>query len=80
MSVYSHFDYSSDKYYLKHFESFEDLNNKIYNKILRRNIPIRTLVLYVESLISLDLFVENAFNDLIRNNKVGIHSLKYLIN
>jgi len=80
MSIYSHFDFSSNKHYLKHFKSFEELNNKIYNKILRRNIPIHTLVLYVESLISLDLFVENAFNDLIRNNKVGIHSLKYLIN
>ena len=31
MSLYSHFDYSSNKYYLKHFESFEDLDNKIYN-------------------------------------------------
>ena len=31
MSLYSNFDYSSNKYYLKHFESFEDLNNKIYN-------------------------------------------------
>ena len=58
---------------MKHFEVFEDLNNKIYNKILRRNIPIRTLVLYVESLISLDLFVENAFNDLIIKKEVGIH-------
>ena len=58
---------------MKHFEEFEDLNNKIYNKILRRNIPIRTLVLYVESLVSLDLFVENAFNDLIIKKEVGIH-------
>ena len=71
MSLYSHFDYASNKNYL---------NNKIYKKILRRNIPVPTLVLYVENLISLNLFVENAFNDLIRNNKVGIHFFKYLLN
>ena len=65
MLIFSHFDYASNKYYWKHFESFEDLNNKIYNKILRRNIPIQTLALYVENLVSLNLFVENAFNDMI---------------
>ena len=75
MSIFSHFDYTSNKNYLKHFESFEDLNNKIYNKILRRNIPVPSLVLYVENLISLNLFVENAFNDLIRKKEVGIHFL-----
>ena len=80
MSIYSHFDFSSNEHYLKHLKSFEELNKNIYNKILRGNIPIHTLALYVESLISLDLFVEKAFNDLIRNNKVGIHPLKYLIN
>ena len=76
MTLYSRFDYTSNKNYLKHFELFEDLNNKIYNKILRRNIPIQTMSVYVRSLISLNLYVENAFNDLIRNNQVGIHFLK----
>ena len=65
---------------MPHREFDDSINNKIYNKILRRNIPIPSLVLYVENLISLNLFVENAFNDLIRKKEVGIHFFKYLIN
>ena len=54
MSIYSHFDYALNENYLKNLELFEDLNNKIYNNILRENIPITSLALYVKSLISLN--------------------------
>ena len=54
MSIYSHFDYALNENYLKNLELFEDLNNKIYNNILRDNIPITSLALYVKSLISLN--------------------------
>jgi hypothetical protein len=66
MSIYSHFDYTSNGNYLKNYKLLENLNNKVYNNILRGNISTGSLIIYVESLIGLNLFVENAFNDLIR--------------
>jgi len=73
MSIFSHFDYTSSENYLKYFELFANLNNEIYNKILRDSISTANLIVYVESLISLNLFVENAFNDLIiRGNEKGV--------
>jgi hypothetical protein len=65
MSIYSHFDYTSNENYFKNFELFENLNNEIYKNLLRSNMTVTTLSVYVENLISLNLFVESAFKDLI---------------
>ena len=68
MSLYSHFDYTSCEMYFKKYRLFENLNNEIYEKILRDNIiNAGILVVYVESLISLNLFVESAFYDMIKD-------------
>jgi hypothetical protein len=65
MSIYSHFDYTSNENYFKNFELFENLNNQIYKNLLRSNMTWETLSMYVEALISLNLYVESAFKDLI---------------
>ena len=65
MPLYSHFDYTSNENYLKTYESFKNFNERIYNKILRKNLSAGTLMSYVESLISLNLSVRNAAADLI---------------
>jgi hypothetical protein len=78
MSIYSHFDFTFTDNYKKDKILFEALNNKIYNEILRNKLEIDDLIVYVENLISLDLFVENAFTDLVEIN-VRFFKIYFLI-
>jgi hypothetical protein len=68
MSIYSHFDFTFTYSYKKDKILLEALNNKFYNEILRNKLDIDDLIVFVENLISLDLFVENAFTDLVEIN------------
>jgi hypothetical protein len=74
MSIYTHFDYTKSENYLKNNEMFEAINQVLYNNILRHKISTPLLVIYVENLISLNLFVGNAFVDLIQQVSLFIRN------
>ena len=78
MRIYWKFDYTSTQDYLKTYKSFEALNEKVYNKILRENIKFDRLKMYVQSLISLNLCVPNAFADFLAQIKVKEFLITYL--
>ena len=66
MRVFSHYNYTTNPNYERDKKHFKMLNNQLYNEILRNKISIKNLLIYVQNLVSLNIFVDNALNDLIQ--------------
>jgi hypothetical protein len=79
IAIYTQFDYTSNENYLKNFILFENLNNEIYKRIFQGNLKVKDLNFYVESLIGLNLFVESAFNDVLKLN-IGVNNFLKSLN
>ena len=71
LHIYTDFDYTNSKKYKENFQLFQDLNEKIYNNVLRNNLSEKQLSLYIESLVSLNIYVGNAFLDFLKLNPVS---------